>query len=84
MLAEQKAFEICKQQSHWSLVTILPSVVQGPPPGMPLIKALYLVFPFELLLSSPYIAPLQLKSQCCKLACRICTLCHFINGRLKS
>ena len=34
VLAEQKAFEMCGQQSHWSLVTIQPSVVQGPPPGM--------------------------------------------------
>ncbi|CAL5224580.1 g7286 [Coccomyxa viridis] len=33
VLAEQKAFEMCKQQSRWSLVTIQPSVVQGPPPG---------------------------------------------------
>ena len=34
VLAEQKAFEMCKQQSRWSLVTIQPSVVQGPPPGL--------------------------------------------------
>ena len=34
MLAEQKAFEMCKAQKRWSLVTIQPSVVQGPPPGM--------------------------------------------------
>ncbi|CAL8464641.1 g4176 [Coccomyxa elongata] len=33
VLAEQKAFEVCEGQSRWSLVTILPSVVQGPPPG---------------------------------------------------
>ena len=33
VLAEQKAFEMCKQQTRWSLVTIQPSVVQGPPPG---------------------------------------------------
>ncbi len=33
MLAEQRAFELCEQQRRWSLVTILPSVVQGPPPG---------------------------------------------------
>ena len=35
VLAERRAFEMCKQQSRWSLVTIQPSVVQGPPPGMP-------------------------------------------------
>ena len=34
MLAEQKAYEMHNRQSRWSLVTILPSVVQGPPPGM--------------------------------------------------
>jgi hypothetical protein len=33
VLAEQRAFELCEQQRRWSLVTILPSVVQGPPPG---------------------------------------------------
>ena len=71
VLAEQKAFEMCRQQSQWSLVTILPSVVQGPPPGMPLITALYLISPFELLLSSPYVALPQLKSHCSKLARRI-------------
>ncbi len=34
MLAEQKAYELCEKQKSWSLVTILPSVVQGPPPGV--------------------------------------------------
>lgn len=34
MLAERRAFEMREQQSRWSLVTIQPSVVQGPPPGM--------------------------------------------------
>ena len=35
MLAEQRAFELCRQQRRWTLATILPSVVQGPPPGAP-------------------------------------------------
>ena len=34
MLAEQKAYEVHSRQKRWSLVTILPSVVQGPLPGM--------------------------------------------------
>ena len=33
VLAEQRAFELCRQQQRWTLATILPSVVQGPPPG---------------------------------------------------
>lgn len=34
LLAEQRAYELCEEQSAWSLVTIQPPVIQGPPPGM--------------------------------------------------
>lgn len=34
LLAEKRAYELCGEQSQWSLVTIQPPVVQGPPPGM--------------------------------------------------
>ena len=33
LLAERRAYELCGEQSQWSLVTIQPPVVQGPPPG---------------------------------------------------
>eukprot|EP00884_Botryococcus_braunii_P020637 jgi/Botrbrau1/7257/Bobra.0021s0038.2 len=33
VLAEKKAFELEGQQRQWSLVTIQPPIVQGPPPG---------------------------------------------------
>ena len=33
-LAERRAHEIAGAQQRWTLVTILPGVVQGPPPGM--------------------------------------------------
>ena len=33
LLAEKRAYELCGEQSQWSLVTIQPPVVQGPPPG---------------------------------------------------
>lgn len=33
ILAEKKAFELESQQSQWTLVTIQPPIVQGPPPG---------------------------------------------------
>ena len=32
-LAERRAHEIADAQQRWTLVTILPGVVQGPPPG---------------------------------------------------
>jgi len=32
-LAERRAHEIAGAQQRWTLVTILPGVVQGPPPG---------------------------------------------------
>ncbi len=34
-LAERRAHEIAGAQERWTLVTILPGVVQGPPPGAP-------------------------------------------------
>ena len=33
LLAEQRAYEIAQAQRRWTLVTILPPIVQGPPPG---------------------------------------------------
>lgn len=33
LLAEKRAYELCGEQSQWSLVTIQPPIVQGPPPG---------------------------------------------------
>ena len=33
LLAERRAYELCGEQNQWSLVTIQPPVVQGPPPG---------------------------------------------------
>ena len=33
MLAETKAMEISSKQMRWTLVTILPGIVQGPPLG---------------------------------------------------
>lgn len=33
VMAERRAIEICEGQSRWSLVRILPGLVQGPPLG---------------------------------------------------
>ncbi|KAK9839285.1 hypothetical protein WJX81_005644 [Elliptochloris bilobata] len=33
LLAEKRAYELCAEQDQWTLITIQPPVVQGPPPG---------------------------------------------------
>ena len=45
LLAEKRAFELCGEQSQWSLVTIQPPVVQGPPPG----RKLFVTFPVNVM-----------------------------------